>query len=48
MPHLDGHIALVAQVVREVHRGHAAGAELAVNAVAAAKCGGEAVGWGSH
>jgi hypothetical protein len=39
--HLDGHIALVTQVVREIHGGHAAGAELVVNAVAVVECGGE-------
>ena len=41
--HFDRDIAIVFDVVREVHGGHAAGAELAIEAVAAAKGGGEAI-----
>ncbi|HEU4829762.1 MAG TPA: hypothetical protein VFT04_11270 [Gemmatimonadales bacterium] len=44
MQHLDRDLALVAEVVREVDRGHAAGAELALEAVAAVQRGGEAGG----
>ena len=40
--HLDGDIALVLEIVREVHGGHAAGAEFAVEAVAIGQRGGEA------
>ena len=35
MQHLDGDVAVVLEIVREVHGGHAAGAELAVEAIAA-------------
>jgi len=42
MQHFDGDIALVFEVVREVHGGHAASAELAVDAVAVGERGGEA------
>jgi len=34
---LEGHLPVVAQVLRQVHRGHAALAELALDAVAAGK-----------
>jgi hypothetical protein len=40
---LDGDIALVLEVVGQVHRGHAALPKLALEAVATAKGGGEAV-----
>ena len=43
MQHLDGDFALVLEIVREIHRGHAAGAEFALDAVATAKGGGEAL-----
>ena len=43
LEHLDGDGAIVLDVVREKHRGHAAGADLAVEAVATAKCGGETI-----
>jgi hypothetical protein len=32
--HLDGHVAIVLAIVREVHRRHAAGAEFPVESVA--------------
>ena len=41
--HLDGDVAIVLEIVREVHGGHAALAELAVEAVAVGEGGGEAV-----
>ena len=44
--HLDGHAALVLQILREVDGGHAAGAEFALDAVAVSEGGGE-VGEGS-
>ena len=34
MQHSDGDIAIVLEIVREIHRGHAARAELAVEAIA--------------
>ena len=34
MQHCDGDVALVLEIVREVHGGHAAGTEFTVNAVA--------------
>ena len=37
MQHFDGNIAVVLDVVREVHRGHAASTEFAVKAVAVGK-----------
>ena len=37
--HLNGHIAIVLEVVRELHGGHTAGTELAVDAIATAKDG---------
>ena len=40
--HLEGHLAVVLQVLRQVHRGHAAGAELPLDAVAVGEGGGEA------
>jgi len=42
MQHLDRDIALVFQVVREVHRSHAAGAEFALDAIAVGEGGREA------
>ena len=41
MQHLNGHVAVVLDVVREVHGGHAAGAELVVEPVAAFEGGGQ-------
>jgi hypothetical protein len=41
--HLDGHVALVPQVVREVHGGHAASTEFTLHAVAVGEGGGEAL-----
>jgi hypothetical protein len=41
--HLDGDVAVVLEVLGEVHRGHAARAELALEAVAVGEGGGEAV-----
>ena len=43
MQHLDRYITIVLQIVREIHGSHAAGAELAVDAVAVGDCGGQAV-----
>ena len=40
--HLERDLAVVLDVAREVDRGHAAGAELALDAVAVGECGGEA------
>ncbi len=45
---LDGHVALVLEVVREVDGGHAAGAELALDAVAVGQGGGEALERSDH
>jgi hypothetical protein len=39
--HLDGDVALVAEIVREIDRGHPARAELALNAVAVSETAGE-------
>src|SRR5262249_58320475 len=39
---LDRHLAVVLEVRREVDGGHAARAELALDAIAAGECGGEA------
>lgn len=48
MQHLDGDITIVLEIVGEIHGGHPAGAELAVEAIAAAKGGVQAVGvWNS-
>ncbi len=41
-------LAVVLEILREVHRGHAALAQLALNAVAVTKGGGEAVGLETH
>jgi len=41
MQHLDGHITLVLEIVREVHGGHAALPKFTVSAVAVGKGGGE-------
>ena len=41
MEHLDGDLAVVFEVVRQPDRGHAAGAELALDAIAAGEGGGE-------
>ncbi len=43
---LDGDGAIVLQVVRQVHRGHAALAKLALDPVAVGEAGGECGGWG--
>ena len=40
--HLHGDLAIVADVVREIDRGHPAGAELPLDRVAVAEGGGEA------
>ena len=45
---LEGDLAVVAEVVREIHRGHAALAQLAVEAVAILKCGGQTRRNSSH
>ena len=39
--HLDRHVTVVLEVVREVHRGHAARAELALDAIAVGQRGRE-------
>lgn len=45
--HLDGHVARMAEVLGEIDRGHAALAELALDAVAIRDGGGKAAaGWG--
>ena len=41
MQHLDGDVAIVLEVVREIDGGHAAGAELALDAVAVGEGGRE-------
>jgi hypothetical protein len=41
--HLDGHVAFVLDVVGEVHGGHAAGSELALDAIAVGERGPERV-----
>ena len=46
--HLEGDLAVVAHVVRQVHRGHAALAQLPLDAVAVGEGGGEALGGGRH
>ena len=46
--HLDGHLALVLEVLGQVHRGHAAGPELALDAVAVGKGRGEAFDGAAH
>jgi hypothetical protein len=46
--HLDGHLAVVPEIVRQVDRGHAAGAELALDAVAVGERGGEALHGPDH
>ena len=43
---LDGHLAMVLEVLGEVDRGHAALAELALDAVAITQCGSEVFGAG--
>ena len=43
MQHLDGDVALVLEIVREVDGGHPAGTEFAVDAVAVPDCGGDAL-----
>ena len=43
--HLDCDIAIVLEIVREIHGGHAADTEFAVNAIAVGECGGELIGW---
>ena len=48
MQHLDGHVAIVLEVVREVDRGHAAGAEFALDAVAVGEGGVQARADGVH
>ena len=39
MQHLDGHLAVMTGVVREVHRRHAAASDLAVDAIAILELG---------
>jgi hypothetical protein len=46
--HLDRDLAVVLQVVGEVHRGHATRAQLAVEAVAVGEGGGERGGYVAH
>mgnify|MGYP003471267922 CR=1 FL=1 len=46
--HFHRHLAVVLQVLRQVDGGHPALAELALEAVAVGKGGGEAVGWGGR
>ena len=46
--HLDGHITIVLEIVREVHGGHATGAEFAVDAVAVGQRSGEALRRQTH
>ena len=48
MQHLDRDVAIVLEVVREVDGRHAAGAELALDAVAVGKRGGELVACLDH
>jgi hypothetical protein len=43
---LDGHLAVVLQVLGEIDGGHSAGTELALEEVAIGEGGGEAVGGG--
>ena len=45
---LDGDLAVVLEVLGQVHRGHAALAQLALDAVAVGERGGEAEGIGIH
>ena len=44
--HLDGDLAVVSQILREVYRGHATGAELAHEVVPAGERGSQGVDWG--
>ena len=46
--HLDRDIALMLDVVREIHGGHAAGAEFARDAIAVGEGAGETVKWRGH
>ena len=46
--HLDRHLAVVLQVLGEVHRRHSASAQLAFEAVAVGQGGGEAVACVAH
>ena len=46
--HLDRHLAVVLEVLRQVDRGHAAGAELALDAVAVGQGLGQAGQWIRH
>lgn len=48
MRHLGGHIPSVLEIVREIHGGHAAGAELARQARAAIERRSEAFRWSGH
>ncbi len=43
MHHLDGHLAVVLEVVGQVHGSHAAPAQLPLDPVRIGKCGGEAL-----
>ncbi len=46
LQHLDRDLAVVLEVLGQVHRGHAAGPELALDAVAVGEGGGEPIGDG--
>ena len=48
--HLDGDLAVVPQVPREIHRGHAAGTQLALQVIPAGKRGAQGLDWsgGGH
>ena len=42
MQHLDGDVAIVLEIMSEIHRRHAARAELTLDAIVAGECGREA------
>jgi hypothetical protein len=48
LEHLDGDLAVVFDILREINRGHAAGTELALDSVAVGEGGGEASGGIGH
>ncbi len=48
MQHLDGDVAVVLEIVREVDGGHAAGADLAVDTVAIREGVRQSCGGGGH
>ena len=48
MQDLDGDVAIVLEIVREIHGGHATLAEFAVEAVAVDEGDREAIGHGGH